>query len=158
MAIYDNNGTTNAEIGKLYDNDGTTDYQIGKVYDNNGTTDSLIYQSYVQTTYTNAPVYKNDCGIAPDGITWQSNANWETLGFYDVSEVNSITFKNTVTTSSTSYVHCAFYTKEEVSASAFISIVTYNKGSTANQTITVPAGAKYMLVNRRKDGTCTVTI
>ena len=28
MAIYDNNGTTFAEIDKLYDNDGTTGYQI----------------------------------------------------------------------------------------------------------------------------------
>lgn len=45
MAVYDNNGTANAEIGKLYDDDGTTNYQIGKVYDNNGTTDSLIYQN-----------------------------------------------------------------------------------------------------------------
>ena len=43
MAIYDNNGTTNYEIGKLYDNNGTTNYQIGKVYDHNGTTNSLIY-------------------------------------------------------------------------------------------------------------------
>lgn len=27
----------------MYDNDGTTNSQIGKLYDNNGTTDSLIY-------------------------------------------------------------------------------------------------------------------
>ena len=45
MAVYDNNGTANAEIGKLYDDDGTTNYQIGKVYDNNGTTDSLVYNA-----------------------------------------------------------------------------------------------------------------
>ena len=45
MAIYDNNGSTNAEIGKLYDNNGTTSNQIGKVYDNNGTTNSLIYSA-----------------------------------------------------------------------------------------------------------------
>ena len=44
MAIYENDGTANYEIGKLYDNDGTTSYQIGKVYDNNGTTNSLLYQ------------------------------------------------------------------------------------------------------------------
>lgn len=43
MALYDNNGTTNAEIGTLYDNNGTTNYQIGSVYDHNGTTNSLIY-------------------------------------------------------------------------------------------------------------------
>lgn len=45
MAIYDYDGTTNHEIGKLYDYDGTTNYQIGKVYDNNGTADSLIYNA-----------------------------------------------------------------------------------------------------------------
>ena len=43
MPIYDNDGTTNYQIGKLYDNDGTTNYQIGKVYDNDGTTNYLIY-------------------------------------------------------------------------------------------------------------------
>lgn len=45
MAIYDNNGTTNYEIGKLYDNDGTTNHQIGKVFDWDGTTNSLIYSA-----------------------------------------------------------------------------------------------------------------
>lgn len=45
MAIYDNDGTTNTEIGNLYDNDGTTNYQIGEVYDNDGTTNSLVYAS-----------------------------------------------------------------------------------------------------------------
>lgn len=43
MPIYDNDGTTNYQIGKLYDNDGSTNYQIGKVYDNDGTTGYLIY-------------------------------------------------------------------------------------------------------------------
>lgn len=55
MAIYDNNGTTNYEIGTLYDNNGTTSYQIGKVYDNNGTTSSLIYNAeyLISDTSTN---------------------------------------------------------------------------------------------------------
>ena len=43
MAIWDNNGTTTYEIGKMWDNNGTTTYQIGKVYDYDGTTSSLIY-------------------------------------------------------------------------------------------------------------------
>lgn len=43
MPIYDYDGTTTYQIGKLYDNDGSTNYQIGKVYDNDGTTNSLIY-------------------------------------------------------------------------------------------------------------------
>ena len=45
MAIYNNDGTTDYEIGKLYDNDGTTDYQIGKGYDNDGTINSEIYSA-----------------------------------------------------------------------------------------------------------------
>lgn len=45
MPIYDNDGTTTYQIGKLYDNDGTTSTQIGKVYDNNGTANTLIYSS-----------------------------------------------------------------------------------------------------------------
>lgn len=46
MAIYDNDGTKNIEIGKLYDNNGSVDTQIDKVYDNNGSVNSLIYQGW----------------------------------------------------------------------------------------------------------------
>lgn len=42
--IYDNNGTTNLEIGKLYDNNGSSNFQITEVYDNNSTSNSLIYK------------------------------------------------------------------------------------------------------------------
>lgn len=45
MPIYDHNGTTNSEIGKIYDHDGTTNYQIGKIYDYDGTTERLIYSA-----------------------------------------------------------------------------------------------------------------
>lgn len=45
MPIWDNNGTTSYEIGKLYDNNGTSSAQTGAVYDNNGTTSSLIYKA-----------------------------------------------------------------------------------------------------------------
>ncbi len=48
MPIYDYDGTTTYQIGKLYDNDGSTNYQIGKVYDNDGTTNSLIYTADLQ--------------------------------------------------------------------------------------------------------------
>lgn len=47
MAIYDTDGTTNNEIGKLYDDNGTTNHQIGKVYDYDGTTNNLIYSAEV---------------------------------------------------------------------------------------------------------------
>lgn len=45
MPIYDNDGTTEYEIGKVYDYNGTTWNQIGKIYDNDGTTDTLIYNA-----------------------------------------------------------------------------------------------------------------
>lgn len=47
MPIYDSNGTTSTQIGKVYDSNGTTSTQIGKVYDNNGTTNSLIYEASI---------------------------------------------------------------------------------------------------------------
>lgn len=43
MPIFDNDGTTNRQVGKVYDFDGTTNRQIGKVYDFDGTTHHLIY-------------------------------------------------------------------------------------------------------------------
>ena len=43
MAIYEGNGTTNYEIGKVYEGNGTTNNQIGKVYEGNGSVNSLIY-------------------------------------------------------------------------------------------------------------------
>ena len=43
MAIYDNDGTANFEIGKLFDNDSLSNQQIGKVYDFDGTASHLIY-------------------------------------------------------------------------------------------------------------------
>lgn len=45
MAIYDNDGTSDREIGKLYDNNGTTNFQIGKAYDNDGASNHLIYSA-----------------------------------------------------------------------------------------------------------------
>ena len=43
MPMYDSNGTTVYEIGKIYDFNRTTNSQISKVYDNNGSANSLIY-------------------------------------------------------------------------------------------------------------------
>lgn len=45
MPIYDNDGTSNYQIGTVYDNDGTANYRIGKVYDNDGTSNYLIYST-----------------------------------------------------------------------------------------------------------------
>ena len=64
MAIYDNNGTNNLEIGKLYDYNGTANNQIGKVYDYNGTTNSLIYSSAYNIVpgITASQITRNDKG------------------------------------------------------------------------------------------------
>lgn len=43
MPIYDYDGTTRYQIGKVYDYDGTARYQIGKVYDHDSTASHLIY-------------------------------------------------------------------------------------------------------------------
>lgn len=45
MPIWDNNGTSSYEIGKLYDHNGTTATQIHVVYDNNGTSSYEIYKA-----------------------------------------------------------------------------------------------------------------
>lgn len=45
MPIYDYDGTTSTQIGKVYDYNGTTSTQIGKVYDYDGTTSTLIYSA-----------------------------------------------------------------------------------------------------------------
>lgn len=60
MAIYDNNGSTSTEIGKLYDNNGSTSSQIHVVYDNNGTTSYEIYRD-TETLFSGVSL---DTGIA----------------------------------------------------------------------------------------------
>lgn len=65
MPIYDNNGTVNAQIGKIWDNDGTTNRQIGKIYDNDGTTNSPIFSATIPPTF----LYQNG---APDGVFFTS--------------------------------------------------------------------------------------
>lgn len=45
MPVFDNDRTTQHQIGKIYDNDRTTSHQIGKVYDWDGTASHLIYSA-----------------------------------------------------------------------------------------------------------------
>lgn len=89
MAIYDNNGTTNAEISKLYDNNSTTSSQIGKVYDNNGTADSLVYTAETVVIDTAAGVVEN---------TWREKSydNTDELvdGYANVTDGVSLWVKN----------------------------------------------------------------
>lgn len=70
MPIYDFNGTTKQEIGKLYDYDGTATHQIGKVYDNNGSANSLVYSG--ETVLYEANTFNTDV--------------WGTLQWYEVGE------------------------------------------------------------------------
>ena len=75
MAIYDNNGTTNYEIGKLYDNDGTTNHQISKVYDNDGTASSLIYNSAPESIYQNGTLNSEVFSSFSNGLSIQANGS-----------------------------------------------------------------------------------
>ena len=81
MPIYDYDGTTSYELGKMYDYDGTTNHQIGKVYDNNGTTDRLIYSAeYVffpnaDTSNINNWDHTGSFGVTEDGITCYFSSN-----------------------------------------------------------------------------------
>lgn len=51
MAIYDDDGTTCREIGKIYDNNGPTTSQIDKVYDVDGTNNWLVYSAVPDYLY-----------------------------------------------------------------------------------------------------------
>lgn len=78
MPIYDNNGTTNYEIGKLYDNDGTTNYQIGKVHDNDGTTNRLIYGGIPDSIIVNGVFTGDTALVTPPSV--MSAWNYEQTG------------------------------------------------------------------------------
>lgn len=67
MPIYDFNGTTSQEIGKIYDFNGTANSQIGKVYDNNGSASSLVYSG--ETVLYEANVFNTDAWGA---LTWKT--------------------------------------------------------------------------------------
>ena len=87
MPIYDKDGTTSLEIGKLYDNDGTANHQIGKAYDHDGTASSLIYSAET-----------NLGSIGPFGTHWLLNvgaykatATKTSDTYLDVSGCSSLT-------------------------------------------------------------------
>lgn len=86
MPIYDSNGTTIYQIGKVYDNNGSANTQIGKIYDSNGAVNSLIYSA--ETVLTGGTV-KWDC----QNKTSSSYA-W-TICTWDLSGCNTVTFTYT---------------------------------------------------------------
>lgn len=76
MAIYDYDGTTNYEIGKIYDYDGSSNHQIGKVYDYDGTTNRLIYSAEEQHSLSvsvqqgsGSKNWKDATFVVPSGFT-----------------------------------------------------------------------------------------
>lgn len=87
MAIYDNNRTTNYEIGQLYDNDGTSNHQIGNVYDNDGTSNHLIYTAEEQYFPGTTPSRYSPGGAG--GYTANST-NWS-CNVSNGTNVNSVT-------------------------------------------------------------------
>lgn len=90
MPIYDNDGTTTHQIGKLYDNDSTTTHQIGKVYDHDGTTNSLIYTAETILPALSTPwAYSGD----PYAVVYSDYAS---TGWVDCSEGETISCMVTV--------------------------------------------------------------
>ena len=75
MAIYDYDGTTNNEIGKLHDWDGTTSHQLGKGYDWDGTTSHLFYSA--EEVIVQADGTSNVNAILK---AW-NGSNWTTLNY-----------------------------------------------------------------------------
>lgn len=71
MPIFDHDGTTKYEIGRIADHNGTEQHKIDKIYDHDGTTMSLIYSSeetvfppgtgFIKRSYS-----KNDQGSISD--------------------------------------------------------------------------------------------
>lgn len=83
MPIYDNNGTTSYEIGKLYDHNGTSATQIGAVYDNNGTTSSLIYKAEEEVSVSSGvSMYKNTTGLGTQTYSNLTAEDSNTSGGY----------------------------------------------------------------------------
>ena len=158
MAIYDNNGSTNAEIGKLYDNNGTTSSQIGKVYDNNGTTNSLIYTAWNGEIYLNGDeiteltggwtTYKGQAG----SITKNTNSVTVTMtkGSYSGEQrysimytANKINLTNYKTISINSdWVKCTTYDGGYPAVLAFGVTAETPPFKNANLFISPPAGLK----------------
>lgn len=50
MPIYDHNGATLTQLGKLYDSDGSVSRELSHLYDHNGATKSEIFSSEVAVT------------------------------------------------------------------------------------------------------------
>lgn len=89
MAMYDWDGTTGSELGKVYDWDGTTSHQLGKGYDWDGTTSHLIYsaeQSYNDVSLSTMYVYGGN------NKTNTNDTNYNMSGF----DTLNISFSGTV--------------------------------------------------------------
>ena len=158
MAIYDNDGTANYEIGKLYDNDGTANHQIGAVYDFDGTANALIYnaetvlynggmvstfepRTYVSnSTYVYAYTDNNGDNLGgrvnynvSGGAFYTAEASWRTADLIDLSQYSSITVAAEVYTRWSSYngVRLEFWDESGNSVGS-ISIQENQQGVTTN--------------------------
>lgn len=118
MAMYDWNGTTASELGKVYDWDGTTSHQLGKGYDWDGTTNHLIYNAEeeifnngLKNGYTGKLIFNttNKGAVSGNSITltpsaWGSVAG-DTIAIFtpaiDLSKYKSVTI--TLTNNSGNY-------------------------------------------------------
>lgn len=75
MAIYDNDGTTSYQIGKVYDNDGTSSHQIGKLYDHDGTSNYLVYTAVPNIVVPNQSDYPASAWVKGSRVTVAYSGN-----------------------------------------------------------------------------------
>ena len=79
MPIYDYDGTTTYEIGKVHDYDGTTTHQIGMVHDYDGTVAKLIYTA--ETVLQGGSISYNYCDTSTHNYTF---CTWNLSGINSV--------------------------------------------------------------------------
>ena len=130
MTMYDWDGTTTRELGKVYDWDGTTSHQLGKGYDWDGTTNNLIYSAELvllngtenQNAWTLEAGSKTDEGLS---VHYQSNSGtlnkaWKCSTTWSAGEFSSMVVN-------------AFYVYG--AAESYFKVRFYNSSDTLIQTI-----------------------
>lgn len=81
MPIFDHDGTTMYEIGRVADHNGTEQYTIDKVYDHDGTTMYLIFNRVPEYLYQNGDQVTSETGgwvSVTTGGFWYWGNEWNT--------------------------------------------------------------------------------
>lgn len=134
MPIYDYNGTSNTEIGKLYDYNGTSNTQIGKVYDYNGTSNSLIY-SAEETLFTGL-TQETAIAAGPNTTQTKTSSEYTNNGFTSLAVTGTV--GSTVIGQGT-YGYAASVKIQGYSSSTWTDLKTYNVGGNNSQSTAATA-------------------